>query len=96
MSIAEGGYMAARIHKDHLQQTRDKIQTTQLLKRLQDHALGSVDIEPSRIRAIEILLRKTLPDLSQVALTGESGGPVEFRSSSVSDDDLARIATGGA
>lgn len=68
-------------------QTRNAIKTTQLVKRLQSFALGEneitpnadgetkpVELDPNRIRAIEILLRKSLPDLSAVTLeTGPEG-----------------------
>lgn len=52
------------------EQTRAAIQTTQLVKRLQDFALEEKDIEidPQRLKAIEILLRKSLPDLQSVAM----------------------------
>ncbi len=53
-------------------------QTTQLIKRLQCHALSIpddagnvVDLDNGRLRAIEILLRKVLPDLSADAGTRE-------------------------
>ncbi len=55
------------------EQTRAAIRTTQLVKRLQAFALGEtgdqgekVDIDQTRLRAIEILLKKVLPDLSAV------------------------------
>lgn len=55
---------------------KDKIQTTVLVKRLQDHGLGTLDLKKTQIDAINILLRKTAPDLSTVAHTGDSGGPI--------------------
>jgi len=59
-------------------QTRAAIQTTQLVKRLQDFALGEkqIEIDPSRLKAIEILLRKSLPDLQAVTVDGPNGGPI--------------------
>ncbi|UGQ44962.1 hypothetical protein [Massilia endophytica] len=50
---------------------RTKIQASQLINRLTDHALGLNDLTPTQIKAIEILLRKSLPDLSAVAHEGE-------------------------
>lgn len=59
--------MAARVKKvRHDENTRAKIQTSQLVNRLTDHAFGKVDLQPSQVKAIEVLLRKTLPDLSQI------------------------------
>jgi hypothetical protein len=56
---------------------REKIQTTQLINRLQDHALGNIQMEKSQIDAIKILLGKTLPDLSAVSHEGGEQ-PVKF------------------
>lgn len=69
--------MAARIRKHHQDEIRSKIQASQLINVLQEHALnGSSDISASRMKAIEILLRKSVPDLSAIELSGEGGGPV--------------------
>lgn len=72
--------MAARTNLRQQEQTRAAIQTTQLVKRLQDYALGTgdIDIEAGRLKAIEILLRKSLPDLSSVSLTGDPDHPVAY------------------
>lgn len=71
--------MAARTRRRlHDDETRKKIQTSQLINRLQDNGMGKLDAELSQgqIKCIEILLRKSLPDLSSVELSGESGGPI--------------------
>ena len=53
-----------RLHQDDV---RRKIQVSQLLNVLQAQAFGeSEDLSPSRMKAIEILLRKALPDLSAI------------------------------
>ena len=64
--------------------TREKIRTTQLVKRLECYALGEkdpagneVDLEPARIRAIEVLLNKTLPNLQATELSGPDGKPID-------------------
>jgi hypothetical protein len=68
-------------------QTRAAIQTTQLVKRLQNYALGlaepnadaesgPAEIDSGRLKAIEILLRKSLPDLAAVTVEGPNGGPI--------------------
>ena len=66
--------MAARGALSPVQQekTRAAIQTSQLVKRLQGFALAQkgVDIDKDRLKAIEVLLKKTLPDLSTVTLEG--------------------------
>lgn len=64
--------MAARINKiRHDEETRSKIQASQLINRLREHALGNVELSQTQVRAIEILLRKTLPDLSAVEHSGD-------------------------
>lgn len=63
--------MAARIRKPHQDEVRAKIQASQLINVLQNHALGQTEeLSLSRMKAIEILLRKSLPDLSSVQLEG--------------------------
>lgn len=79
--------MAARTstpNKRQQDQTRAAIKTTQLVKRLQHFALGEkdeagndIELDANRLRSIEVLLRKALPDLSTVTLQGdEDGGPI--------------------
>ncbi len=69
--------MAARLRKTHQDEVRTKIQTSQLLNRLQNHAFGELDLNATQLRAIEILLRKSLPDLSQVEVVGDDGGAIK-------------------
>ncbi len=70
--------MAARIRKSHQDDVRLKIQASQLINVLQNHALGkSEELSPSRIKAIEILLRKSVPDLQSVEITGDPENPVQ-------------------
>jgi hypothetical protein len=65
--------MAARLRKTHQDEVRTKIKTSQLLNRLQNHALSLIgdELSPTQMRAIEILLKKSLPDLSQVEMNVE-------------------------
>jgi len=68
-----------------MEETRARIQTVQLIERVQAFALqrptadgtsgeSVPDISATQLRAIEILLRKTLPDLQAVEITGDNGG----------------------
>lgn len=68
--------MAARKTLKHPDKVRERIQTSQLVNRLTDHALGKCSMEASQVRAAEILLRKSLPDLQQMQVTGAEGGPL--------------------
>lgn len=87
-----GGRPLGSRHQDDV---RRKIQTSQLLNRLQDHALSEEgELSPSRIKAIEILLRKSLPDLSAVEVTGANGGAIEtvtLDATKLSNDALKEI-----
>ena len=69
--------MPARLRKMHQDDVRAKIQTSQLINRLENHALGKLHLETSQIKAIEVLIRKTLPDLSSVTLAGDQDNPVK-------------------
>jgi hypothetical protein len=72
--------MAERLRKRHQDEIRTKIQASQLINVLQDHALGlSPDLPPSRIKAIELLLKKSVPDLSSTEITGDPDAPLEVR-----------------
>lgn len=63
---------------------RERIQVTKLVTVLMQCADGLLDLSKERLRAIEILLRKSLPDLQSVDLNatitskGESLMRVEF------------------
>lgn len=66
--------MAARLRKTHQDDVRTKIQVSQLINVLHKHAFGETEeISASRMKAIEILLRKSLPDLSSVELKNPDG-----------------------
>ena len=70
--------MARPIGKLHQEDVRRKIQLSQLLNVLQDHALNEgSEISMSRMKAIEILLRKSLPDLTAVTISGDAENPVQ-------------------
>jgi hypothetical protein len=62
----------------HQDDVRRKIQASQLINRLTDHAFDRVELSSSQIKAIEILLKKSIPDLSSVELTGDKGNPVRL------------------
>lgn len=81
--------MAARTatpNKEQQERTRAAIKTSQLINRLQDFALGGkdpktkepVEVDGNRLRAIEILLRKSLPDLANITHSGDPDAPVKM------------------
>lgn len=71
--------MAARKTRIQIDEnTRKKIQASQIINRLTDHIVADEDImSPSQVNAALGLLKKTLPDLKQIDLQGDiehSGG----------------------
>lgn len=68
--------MAARLNPSHDLRTRDKIRTSQLINRLMANAMGEVEMTPSQVRSAEVLLKKTLPDLANLTLSGDEDNPV--------------------
>ena len=70
--------MAARKASPQLtEQWRAKIQTSMLVNRLVRIANGKADCSPTQMKALEIALKKTLPDLSAVQHSGSDGGPMQ-------------------
>ena len=65
--------MAARLRPRHQDEVRSKIQASQLVNRLSNHVFGKVELSATQVRAAEVLLRKCVPDLSNVELTGKDG-----------------------
>jgi len=63
--------MAARNRIGLSEQTRLRIKTTMIVESLQKHISGDTEMAPSQVRAAEILLNKTLPNLSSVEMKAE-------------------------
>jgi hypothetical protein len=77
--------------REQQDRARAGIQTTKLIKRLNMFALGETDpaaiakdgddakpveMDANRIRAVDILLRKSLPDLSSIVIAGDPDNPI--------------------
>lgn len=73
--------MAARNRSWTPEVVRQKIRTSMLINRLQNHVLGRLDMSKTQLQAAGILLRKTLPDM--IAQTVERR-PLE----AMADDEL--------
>ena len=68
--------MAARIRKTTLSdQWKAKIQAGVILDRLVKHVNGEIEMTASQIKAADILLKKTVPDLARTEVTGKDGEP---------------------
>jgi hypothetical protein len=59
--LATSGSQMAKRNPDYV---REKIQASQLIDRLHKCAFGEISLTMTQLRAIEILLRKRLPDLA--------------------------------
>jgi hypothetical protein len=56
---------------------RERIKTGVILDRLEKHTLGELDLTQTQLKAAEILLRKTIPDLKAVEHSGDAANPVK-------------------
>lgn len=72
----DGECMAIRKKLTHDDKTREKIKTSQLLNRLQNHAFGKNKMTTTQIRAAEVCLKKTLPDLQSMTVGGPGGNAI--------------------
>jgi hypothetical protein len=81
--------MAARLRARHQDEIRTKIQASQLINVLQNHALGTDETEmtATRMKAIELLLKKSVPDLSSIELTGDADAPLMIQVITGIDDN---------
>ena len=63
--------MARRKMLFHPDYVREKIRASQLINRLQKFAFGEISLTMTQLRAIEILLRKSIPDLAAAEIKSE-------------------------
>lgn len=68
--------MAARIRAKHQEEVRSRIQASQLVNRLQGHALGEVEMSTSQVQAAKILLDKLVSN-APTEISGEDGEAIE-------------------
>ena len=55
----------------HTAECRAKIKATQLIHRLQAHIFDGLELSMSQIRAIDILLKKIIPDLTRTEIAAD-------------------------
>jgi hypothetical protein len=63
--------MAKRKTLFHPDYVREKIRVSQLINRLEKCAFGEITLTMTQLRAIEILVRKSIPDLAAVEIKSE-------------------------
>jgi hypothetical protein len=69
--------MAARKRKLLLTDDwKAKIQASQIVNRLAKLVDGEIDMTATQVRAAEILLKKTIPDLSRTTVGGDPEAPI--------------------
>lgn len=71
--------MAVRLNKRHSDMVRTKIQASQLINRLTDHAFGECELSTTQLRAIEILLNKSVPNLAAIAVQHLEGADEQLK-----------------
>lgn len=67
--------MAARLNPRHQEMVRDKIRATQLINALENHVLKRKKMAPSAVTAALGLLKKCVPDITNVTLSGDDEKP---------------------
>jgi hypothetical protein len=68
--------MAARLNPKHQASVRDTIKTTRIVEELQKYFDGQSEKTTGQLRAAEILLNKSLPNLQQVEMEQHVQGTV--------------------
>lgn len=68
---------AGRYSENQLAEWRERIKVGKAIDTLNEAIEGKVDLTTARMKAIEIALRKTLPDLTNVELSGGTE-PIRF------------------
>lgn len=80
MAAPRGNSNAAKVPKPPRRvqdDIRSKIQAGNLINRLEKHIVGKISLENSQLKAIEILLDRSIPKLSAVELTGKDGEAIK-------------------
>jgi hypothetical protein len=67
--------MAKRKMLFHPDYVREKIRASQLINRLHKCAFGEISLTVTQLRAIEVLLRKCIPDLAAAEIKSEQTHP---------------------
>ncbi len=70
--------MATRLNPRNAESTRQKIQVTQLINRLQGHALGKIEMTPTQIDAAKFLLNKRIPN-PPTEISGPDGAAIPVK-----------------
>lgn len=66
-----------KAQKELTDRWKEKIRLSQMINRLEQCAMGEVELTPTQIKAAQLLLGKLVPDLARVENTGKDGQPQE-------------------
>jgi len=92
-----------RLTKRQVESTRQKIRGTLVAKRVEAFALDEKDpvtkrkvlMTKEQLKAAELILKRTIPEITRIEHTGKDGGPIRHGTADeLTDDELAAIATG--
>lgn len=73
--------MAERLNKRQIDSARELIRAQRYIQELDRHIVGDREMSATQIRAAEILLKKSVPDLSSITLeTGPEGITIQWKS----------------
>ena len=67
---------------------KDKQKIGALMSRVRKHAEGENEMTATQLRAAEIFLRKTVPDLARTEHTGKDGAAIETKDVTKSDAEI--------
>lgn len=70
--------MAARKDGLHSERVRQRIRVSQLTRRLQDNALGTITMTPTQVESAKFLINKVMSNPPErKELSGPYGGPIQ-------------------
>jgi hypothetical protein len=65
------------LRKPRQEEVRAKIQAGNLINRLEKHINGEIELQNSQLKAIEILLDRSIPKLSAIEVSGNEDNPLQ-------------------
>lgn len=68
-----------KLNPRHQQLIRDKINAGLLVDQLHKCAMAEIELTSQQMKAIEILLKKSVPDLSSIELSGNEDAPMVMK-----------------
>lgn len=71
--------MAVRLNKRQIDKSISAIQTTNTLRRLQEHVNGEIELSQTQIAAARILLDKTIPNMKPADYDGDQHDELVIR-----------------